>query len=387
MMKILVLNYEYPPLGGGAGNITRHISQNLVKSGHTVLVVTTWYTGLQEHENEPGFPEIIRLKSTRKHMHSSSPFEMFSWMNSTKKYLAEHLKNNKYDVCLANFSIPGGIVAKSVKNKFGIPYCVLSHGHDIPWFFKKQMFFYHLLTYFHIKSVCKQSSYNFIQTEFMKKNIDKFLGKKLSKKNIIIPNGVVPLDSMVRPDEKLPFTLLFVGRFVEQKDPLTLLHAIKKLKNMHITFRIFLVGDGPMRRVMEKFVEKHNLKEVTFTGWIPQNEVINYYKQGHVIITPSLSEGMSIANMEALSAGVFLIATPVSGNKEMLSLCSNGVIVEPDDSKEIANQLQKFYFEQYLPGNFRAQKLAKLFSEKNSWELITKKYEEKFQNICQGQKL
>jgi glycosyltransferase involved in cell wall biosynthesis len=58
------------------------------------------------------------------------------------------------------------------------------------------------------------------------------------------------------------------------------------------------------------------------------------------------------------------------------------VIVETDDFKEIANQLQKFYFEQYLPGNFRAQNLAKSFSEKNSWELVTKRYEEKFQEIC-----
>ena len=91
MMKILVLNYEYPPLGGGAGNITRQISQNLVKNGHKVLIVTTWFEGLHEHENTEGSPEIIRLKSKRKYLHSSSPTEMYSWMKETKRFLQEYL--------------------------------------------------------------------------------------------------------------------------------------------------------------------------------------------------------------------------------------------------------------------------------------------------------
>ncbi len=385
-MRILVLNYEYPPLGGGAGNITRHISQNLVRSGHKILVVTTWFEGLSEHENEAGLPEIIRLKSNRKQMHSSSPKEMLSWMKGSKSFLSQYLANNKFDVCLANFSIPGGLVAKFIKKKFGIPFCILSHGHDIPWYYKKQMFFYHLLTYFQIRSVCKESSYNFIQTGYMKKNIDKFLGKKMAAKNVIIPNGVVPFDSIVRSREKQSFTLLFVGRFVQQKDPITLLRALKKLNRMDIPFHIFLVGDGPMRKKMEKFVDKNELDDVTFTGWIPQDEVVNYYQKAHAIITPSLTEGMSIANMEALAAGVFLIATPVSGNSEMLSCCKNGVLVDPGNYNEIANQLQKFYFEQYLPGNLRAQDAAKEFQKQNSWELITKKYEELFLNICQSRK-
>lgn len=382
-MKILVLNYEYPPLGGGAGNITRQISQNLVKNGHKVLIVTTWFEGLPEHENVAELPEIIRLKSKRKYLHSSSPAEMYSWMKETKRFLPEYLTNNKFDICFANFSIPGGLVAKSIKKKFGIPYCLLSHGHDIPWYFKKQMFFYHLLTYFKIKSVCRESSYNFIQTLYMKKNIDRFLGKMRAEKNVIIRNGVVPSGIVTGKREKQPFTLLFVGRFVKQKDPITLLKAIRKLGRMDIPFRLFLIGDGPMRKKMERFVKKNDLGNVNFTGWIPPEEVVNYYQSAHTIITPSLAEGMSIANMEALAAGVFLIATPVSGNKEMLSCFKNGVLIDQGNYNEIANQLQKFYFEQYLPGTLRAQNTAEEFQKQNSWELITKKYEEKFQSICQ----
>lgn len=381
-MKILVLNYEYPPIGGGAGNISRHISNQLALKGHTVLVVTTWFEGLAEHENETGKPEIIRLRSKRKHMHQSNPFEMYSWIKTTKEYLFHYLEDKKFDICLANFSMIGGSVALHLKKKFNLPYIVLSHGHDIPWYYKQQMFFYHLLTYFRIKHICKESAVNFVQTEFMKNNIDRFTGKKLKDKNIIIPNGSeINLNSNNNQRNNEPFTILFVGRFVKQKDPITLLMALRKTSRMDIPFRLILIGDGPMRKKMEEFVKKNEIPETTFTGWIPQEKVKEYYQKAHVIITPSLAEGMSIANLEALAFGVYLIATPVSGNAEMLSCCKNGVLVEPGNYIEIANQLQKFYFEQYLPKNFNAQNYASLFSEKYSWTSIAEKYEKEFLKI------
>jgi glycosyltransferase involved in cell wall biosynthesis len=381
-MNILVLNYEYPPLGGGAGNISRHISQNLVLKGHRVYVVTSWFNGLPEYENLEGKPEIVRLRSKRKQMYRSTPLEMISWINHAKKHLTNHLPDHSYDICLANFSIPGGVVARDIQKKFKIPYVVLSHGHDIPWYYPRQMFFFHLFTYFKIKTICKNSARNFIQTEYMKKNIDKFLGKKRHFKNIIISNGAEFKNGKITHQRKLePFTILLVGRFVQQKDPITLLLAIKKLSRMDIPFKLILIGDGPMRKKMERFVTQNKIENVTFTGWVEQEKVALFYQKAHVIITPSRTEGMSIANLEALASGVFLIGTPVSGNSEMISGNKNGVLVEIGNYNEIANQLQKFYFEQYLPKNFTAEHSANELYGKFNWSVITERYAEEFLTI------
>ncbi len=383
-MKILVLNYEYPPLGGGAGNITKNLSQNFAQNGNIVVVVTTWYNNLPEYDNSYKNLEIFRLKSKRKHLFHSNPIEMYSWIKKSSEFLKKYLKTNKFDICLANFSIPGGYVALKIKKEFNLPYCVLSHGHDIPWFYKRQMFFFHLILQFVIKTICKQASRNFVQTEFMKQNIDKFLGKKLLHKNIVIPNGVELFESITSERENEPFTVIFVGRFVQQKDPFTLLKALKKLKRMDIPFKLLMVGDGPLRNKMEKFVDKNNLLNTTFTGWIPQEQVNKIYNKSHTIITPSLAEGMSIANIEALAAGVFLIATPVSGNKEMLECCKNGVLIEQGNYNEIANQLQKFYFEQYLSKNFRAQEAAKQFTKQFGWKNIADLYQTEFKKVLKN---
>ncbi|MBI5540397.1 MAG: glycosyltransferase family 4 protein [Bacteroidia bacterium] len=377
-MKILILNYEYPPLGGGAGNITKQLAENFAKQQNNVVVITTGFNDLPETDNHLENLEIIRLNSKRKYLHSSNPIEMLSWMRKSVKYLSVYLKENSFDICLANFSIPGGYVAKQIKNKFKIPYCILSHGHDIPWYYKRQMFVYHLALYFFIKSICKKSLLNFVQTEFMKINIDKFLGKRLVNKNVIISNGVYLTDEVIYDRKDEPFTVIFVGRFVKQKDPLTILKALRRLKKMDISFRLFLIGDGPMRKKMEKFVNKNKLENTIFTGWVSQTEVQKYYQKSHVMVTPSLAEGMSVANMEALSAGVFLIATPVSGNKEMLSCFNNGALIDSGNYNEIANQLQKFYFQQFLPKNLLAQNSALEFVQKYNWQVISEQYIEAF---------
>jgi len=378
-MKILILNYEYPPLGGGAGIITMHIAKNFAKRGNIVVVVTAWYNGLSEIEPINNNLEIIRLKSKPKFMHRSFPLEMYSWMKMANKFLSTYLKNNRFDICLANFSIPGGYVAKNIKKKFGLPYCILSHGHDIPWYYPRQMFFYHLILYFIIRSVCLKSLLNFVQTTFMKQNIDRFTGKRLNHKNIIIPNGIEPFKNLLNDRAKQPFTIIFVGRFVNQKDTFTLLKALKELKRMDIPFRLFMVGDGPLRKKMEKFVKKNDFKDTVFTGWIPQEQVQSYYQKSHIMVTPSRAEGMSIANMEALAAGVFLITTPVSGNREMLSYCKNGVLVEPENYNEIANQIQNFYFKRYLSKKLNTRNYANQFTKQYNWEIIAERYEQEFE--------
>ena len=58
-MKILVLNYEYPPLGGGGATVCRDLAREMVKQGSKLTVVTMNYPGLQEHEFVDGI-EIYR---------------------------------------------------------------------------------------------------------------------------------------------------------------------------------------------------------------------------------------------------------------------------------------------------------------------------------------
>lgn len=65
-MKILILNYEYPPIGGGAGNQTKLLAEEFSKKGNKVRVITSHYKDLPFYERD-GDLEIIRVPSFRMH--------------------------------------------------------------------------------------------------------------------------------------------------------------------------------------------------------------------------------------------------------------------------------------------------------------------------------
>jgi glycosyltransferase involved in cell wall biosynthesis len=262
-MKILVLSYEYPPIGGGGGVICKNISENLVKLGNKVTILTTALPApgarhpainnsrqsiFNDSQSSIINLNIIHLNALRKNAHESNPFEMLSWITKTKRYIKSNPGFIDFDICMAHFVLPGGEVARWLKKRYGLPYVLISHGHEIPWVHPGQMFLFHLAAYFWIKNVCRQSSANFIQTRMMKSNIDRFLGRRYHEKNIVIPNGVDTRsfypDYSKRPNR---LRIIFAGRLVIQKDPMTFLRAIKLFSGYTRDFEVHILGDGNLR--------------------------------------------------------------------------------------------------------------------------------------------
>lgn len=386
-MKILVLNYEYPPLGGGAGVITQHISEGLARLGHEVIVVTTWYENLPETEVKNNL-KIIRLKSKRKFTYRSNVFEMLSWVKFSKHFLKKNLTENSFDLCFANFAIPGGLVALSLKNKFHLPYTIISHGHDIPWFCKKEMFWYHLFLYPFITNICNKSEQNFIQTSEMKTNIDRFLGRIHALKNIVIPNGCdTGLFYPAANREPGPFKIIFSGRLVEQKDPFSFLKALTIVSMKNIPFVVNIFGDGPLRESMEHFVLEHGLSgSVRFQGWTNRQKLAQEYRSSDVFVQTSIHEAMSIAIMEALASGVFVFCTPVGMNNELIFDGKNGERIPVSNPEILAEKLAVFYHEKFLKRVIVDPNTTNKFRETYAWEAIVRQYENAFKKITTTKK-
>ncbi len=378
-MKLLILNYEYPPLGGGAGVITSNIAEGLAKRGHEVTVVTTWFEG-EEIVSVKENLRIIRLKSKRKKIYKSNPLEMWSWMRISKQFLRKHLLTERYDLCFANFALPGGEVAYTMKYRYRLPYMIISHGHDIPWFFPEQMFWYHLFTYHWIRNICLQSERNFVQSDDMKKNIDAFLGPKHHHKNIIVHNGWD--SSYFKPDynqRSEKFTIIFPGRLVKQKDPMSFLNAIQLVREEIEDFEVIILGDGKLRRKMEDFVEKHNLKDtVIFKNWVSKEEMLEHYQSASLTVLPSLDEGMSIATLEALACGQYVITTDVSRNAELIQTGYNGDLVNKKDPEVLSHKILEFYKQKFLQNYRIPLNELETYHKLCEWDSIIDKYEEGF---------
>ena len=113
-MKILVLNYEYPPLGAGAAPVCRDLVSEMAKQGHQVTVVTMGFKGLPEYEVQNG-AEIYRLECLRRHEHSCSPLEQLTYIHNAERFLGTYLKTHRCDICHVHFVVPTGLIALWIK--------------------------------------------------------------------------------------------------------------------------------------------------------------------------------------------------------------------------------------------------------------------------------
>lgn len=379
-MKILTLNYEYPPLGGGAGLIARKICEGLVRLGHSVSVITTGI-GNAGVAMEDGV-EVIRLTSKRKYEYRSNVWEMMSWIRHAKKSAREYCEKNQPDIVFAHFALPGGEVARFLKKKTGIPYVIMSHGHDIPWFDPQQMFFYHLATYCRIKRIYNRSEALFLQSEFTKNNADRFSGKGKRNKNKVIPNGCdLSAFPPVKHEKSDVLRIFTSGRMVGQKEPFTLLRALPLLKKAGLPFYLTIAGDGPLLPSLKKFCSENELNDcVTFTGWLKKDDIPHHLQNSDVFVLPSRIEGMSISLLEALCSGVYSIVCPVSGNTDLVKEGINGCFFPVRNHQALADALIRFS-EQYRNTYPVKEENVLRFREEFDWNRIAIQYETELKEI------
>lgn len=369
--SILILNYEYPPLGGGAGIITKHLANEFTNLGHRVTVLTTLFEG-QEALETKGDLTIIRLPSKRARMDRSNIREMYSYMTLAISYSKRNFSVGQFDVCIANFVLPGGYVAVQLKRKLGLPFFIISHGHDIPWFYPRQMFFLHFFFYPVLKRVCNTADNIVVLTNEMKKIAYKFLGPSHRDKCLIIPNGIHKsnLDAPPKPKDKL--RILFVGRLVDQKDPMLFMHTMHLLGVKGVAYDAIVLGGGPLRKTMEQFKAENGLDQVTIKGKVSHNEVIDYMLKSHILLAPSKHEAMSVSILEALSLGLYIITTPISGNKELVR--HNGVLVDSRHPEAFLKEVIDFKETTFDREMATAPSIPEDILQNYNWRVVAGKY-------------
>ena len=138
--------------------------------------------------------------------------------------------------------------------------------------------------------------------------------------------------------------VLYVGRFTEQKDPLTLLHALRilqdKAQNDEAKVTTIFAGDGPLRIPCEQLSHELGLKNsVRFLGHY--SEVPQLLAAADVLAMPSRFEGLPLAALEAMAVGVPVVGCDVDGVRDAITHDVTGWLSPVEDAAELARGLQK----------------------------------------------
>jgi glycosyltransferase involved in cell wall biosynthesis len=185
--------------------------------------------------------------------------------------------------------------------------------------------------------------------------------------------------------------MVSIGRLAEEKNWSTFLRAAQKAYKKHPDLRVVLIGDGQDKAELQSLASELGITDrVTFTGMLPFSEVTGYLKAADLFGFASVTETQGLVTMEAMAAGLPVVAVDASGTRDIVDDGEQGYLV-PDDVDALAGSFDRLLDSPETMQKFSANALerAKTFDVKycagqlvNVYEqAITDKEEEQYVSI------
>ncbi len=354
-MNILMVNYEWPPLGGGGGVAMETIVKELAKA-HTVHVLTSGSGALPSEETlADGSIRVFRCASFLRHSESvaSIPSMLAFWplgVQLGKKLLRRH----RYDVINTWFAIPSGPPGVSIAKHGNIPHVLTIIGGDIydpsKWYSPHR----NPILKRTVRSVLHKADFHTAISCDIERRARDIYGFKRPIE--VISLGITEpsfeprsrQDLGLRPDVTY---IISVGRIVRRKDYPRLLRALQKVERDDV--HLLILGDGPQRSDLETLSTELGIADrVCFRGFVPDEEKYQLLAAADVFVLASLHEGFGLVYLEAMHCGLPIIASRTGGQEDFLTEGETGFLIPVEDEVALANALRRVLDEPELRATF-----------------------------------
>ena len=247
--------------------------------------------------------------------------------------LASWCRRDGIDHLHAHFGTNPAAVAMFASQLSGIPYSFTAHGSEE---FEKAP----LLS---LDEKLKRSTFAVCVSSFGKSQLMRWSSPDQWKKIEVIHSGVDAsfLETPFQTPTSNP-RFVCIGRFVSVKAHLILISALSQLRHMGIHCEIILVGDGPLRSLIEGAVRHAQLeRQVIFAGWGTGDRVKAEILAARALVLPSFSENMPVVIMEAMALGRPVISTYIAGIPELVQPGQTGWLVPASDQGALAEAMRQ----------------------------------------------
>jgi glycosyltransferase involved in cell wall biosynthesis len=359
-----MLNYEFPPIGGGAANAHYCLLKEYANNDQLKIDVLT-------SAPKPGFFKetfsknitIYKIGVHKKTLHYWRKIEVIEWLLKAGFYYRKMLRRNGYDLVHAFFGFPSGWLCYKTAGK--LPYIISLRGSDVPGQNARLAFDYKLLGRL-FKAVWNKASALIACSEGLKSRALRFLP---SAEIDVIPNGVdlerfFPSKTVRRKDE---LKLVTVGRLSGTKRIEMVICAVDIFIKQGYKVRFLIVGGGAEEKSLRQLIAEKNLAPfIKLTGRVEPEKMPDFYRDSDIYISATMQEGMSNAMLEAMASGLPIITTRCEGVDELID--KNGVIVEQAGIEPIAEAIKKLADDNgaHEQMSIEARKKAEQFSWENA---------------------
>ncbi len=373
-MRLLMLNNEYPPIGGGTATANYYVIREFAARGMNVDLVTSSPT-TNQYEIEALSPKarVFRIPINNQNPHYQSERELLTYIYRGFWFVRTLYRGDepKYDLCHAWSGLPGGALALLLRWKRRLPYVVGLRGSDVPGYDVRYTWLYPFLkpplaAIWGGASAITSNSYE------LRNLAHRFRPDEHIE---VIPNGVdldrFSVTELRDKGDDATFNILCVARLVERKGISDLLDAVKFIRQRRRNFKMIFVGRGDKEREMRAKAEAEGLSPwVDFRGHLLHFDVPAVYNEADVFVLPSFNEGRSNAVLEAMASGLPIVTTYTGGTAEMLR--GNGIIVPMKSPDAIAKAILEIWDNYDLRRSLGARSRA--IAESLTWERVADDY-------------
>jgi glycosyltransferase involved in cell wall biosynthesis len=387
MVKVCFISPEYLPLSGGTGAYVYYLSNELMKHGNSAYIVTGYDESRDVKVNQQHY--IFFLKTLK-----APVVKSFLFAASASRKLNKIRGSFPVDIAHVNlplvpsFAVPRGFgktlistvhstwkgEAEAIK---GEPYSRLNSNE------KFMVSFNWFLQVFEEKML-ERSNKIIAVSDFTRRELLQYYKVKEDKIRVI-HNGVdvdkfKPTTDKLKAKTELGFNpedkaILSVGRLYARKGLFTLIESMALVTRKFKNAKFIIAGKG-LSNEMKKLVSyatKLGVKDnIIFTGYFPDKKLPKLYQAADIFAFSTFYENLPFAVLEALSTGLPVVTTKVGGIPEMIEDEKNGFLVEPSNSRELADRIL-YYLEHPAAASEMALLARKTIENQFDWRLIVKK--------------
>jgi len=374
-LNLLMLNYEFPPIGGGAANAHLSILKQYVQNPDLKIDVLTSAPKRGFYKNQ--FSEnitIYRIGVNKKNLHHWRKIEVIEWLVKARHYYRQLLENNNYNLVHAFFGFPTGwLCYRSVDE---LPYIISLRGSDVPGEHARLKLDYKILAPV-FRRIWENADAIVANSRGLKNRALRFFPSVSIE---VIPNGVDL--NFFRPAENKPrdakIKLLTVGRLSVTKRVEMLIDAVQILCDLGYNVHLSIAGGGALQNRLKSLVTAAKLDDhIEITGRIEQEKMPQIYRQSDIFVSATLQEGMSNAMLEAMACGLPIVTTPCEGIEELIG--DNGIVVGQTSAQAIAGAVKSIVDNDQLYNKMCTQARAR--AEQFNWKNVADQYLQMYFNV------
>jgi len=355
-----IVNY-WQGVKGGMEVHGKLLSQGLVNKGHNVSIISTKHPEGKEKEEQKGV-KIFYLQDTifgsrrnqwtsesvRKfhELHQQDPFDVI-WSQSFAAYGLAHAKSQAINIPV--IPILQGCIHQEIvtfKNnllhRYRNPYTILKTLMGLCFSYSKEQ-----------KPLLALSSKIITASTELIDDLKRWYGSSVAKKALPIYNGIDPHlfspNSQHRKNIREKFgvrdseiLLLTCGTLNKEKGHHLAIESLHYLRGQIPNIKLMIIGSGESKSYLEKRTRDAKLdKNVIFVGFVDNNDLPKYYNSADIYIMPTLRvEGLPFVLLEAMSCGKPVVASRIGGNISVVKDGSNGLLIEPGDTVQLAAKVK-----------------------------------------------